>query len=158
VDGPAGERRPAGETALAAAYEYVDRRERTVAEVVRKLERLGVGPSAAAAAVAELTELGVLDDARYARLFAEDKRALEGWGSERIERALIGRGVERETVRDALGGPGGEGELERALVLLRQRFPAPPADRRERERALGVLLRKGYDGELALDALRRHAG
>jgi regulatory protein len=37
--------------------------------------------------------------------------------------------------------------------VLRQRFPSPPRDRRERERALGILLRKGYDIELALDAL-----
>ena len=36
-----------------------------------------------------------------------------------------------------------------------------PHDRRERDRALGVMLRKGYDPELALDALAayvRHAG
>jgi hypothetical protein len=32
-----------------------------------------------------------------------------------------------------------------------------PADRRERERALGVLLRKGYESELALDALHAYA-
>ena len=32
-----------------------------------------------------------------------------------------------------------------------------PADRRERERALGVLLRKGYESELALDALSAYA-
>ena len=49
-----------------------------------------------------------------------------------------------------------ESELDRALELLRRRFPTPPEDRRERERALGVLLRKGYESELALDALAAH--
>jgi hypothetical protein len=29
-------------------------------------------------------------------------------------------------------------------------------DRRERERALGMLIRKGYDPELALDAIAGH--
>jgi hypothetical protein len=29
---------------------------------------------------------------------------------------------------------------------------------RERDRALGMLVRKGYEPELARDALRRHAG
>jgi SOS response regulatory protein OraA/RecX len=45
-----------------------------------------------------------------------------------------------------------------ALELLRRRFPAPPTTRPERDRALGALLRRGYAPELALDALRRHAG
>ena len=49
------------------------------------------------------------------------------------------------------------GELERALAVLRAWFPSRGADRRERERALGVLLRKGYDSDLALEALAIHS-
>ncbi|MGH2886826.1 MAG: hypothetical protein ACRDPA_29725, partial [Solirubrobacteraceae bacterium] len=49
-----------------------------------------------------------------------------------------------------------ETELDRALAVLRRRFPTPPADRRDRERAFGVLVRKGYESELALDALAAH--
>ena len=75
----------------------------------------------------------LLDDARYARLFVEDKRTLEAWGSERIERELRARGVERELVAAALadGDADAEGELDRALELLRRRFPEPPRDRRD---------------------------
>jgi regulatory protein len=47
--------------------------------------------------------------------------------------------------------------MDRALAVLRRRFPQPPEDRRERDRALGVLLRKGYESDLALDALAVHA-
>ena len=43
---------------------------------------------------------------------------------------------------------GADAELERALALLRRRFPSPPRERRDRDRALAVLLRKGYDTEL----------
>ncbi len=32
----------------------------------------------------------------------------------------------------------------------------PPRERRDRDRALGMLIRKGYDSELALDALAAH--
>ena len=42
-----------------------------------------------------------------------------------------------------------------ALELLRRRFPAPPADARERDRALGILVRRGLRADLAFDALRR---
>jgi regulatory protein len=57
-----------------------------------------------------------------------------------------------------VGGAGGpQSELDRALGLLRRRFPDPPQDRRDRNRALGMLLRKGYESELALDALAAYA-
>ena len=61
-----------------------------------------------------------------------DKRELEQWGSERIRGALIERGVDSETVAAVLDagptelGGGSEGERERALALLRRRFPDPP--------------------------------
>jgi regulatory protein len=53
---------------------------------------------------------------------------------------------------------GSEAELEAAITLLRRRFREPLATPRDCERALGVLLRKGYGLELAHDAIRRHAG
>ena len=40
------------------------------------------------------------------------------------------------------------------MALLRRRFRTRPADDRERERALGMLVRKGYELELAYDAVR----
>ncbi len=145
------------ERALALAYSYLNRRERTVAELRAYLAGREVAEATIEAAVAELSELGYLDDARYARMFAEDKRSLEGWGSERIRRALREHGVERELAEQALAGEDADDELGRALELLRRRFPQPPGDRRARDRALGMMIRKGYDGELALEALAAYA-
>jgi regulatory protein len=108
-------------------------------------------------AIAALRDEGYLDDARYARLFAEDKRVLEGWGSERIRGTLASRGIDRDLIEAAVAEEGGPSdEMERALEILRRRFPSPPRERRERDRALAMLLRKGYDTELALDALTAH--
>ncbi len=145
------------EHALALAYRHLNRRDRTVSEMQRHLQARGCAPEEIEAAIGTLAEQGYLDDARYARLFAEDKRELEQWGSERIQRALLERGVDRELVEQALA-PGATGsEISRAVALLKRRFPTPPLDRRERERALGVLLRKGYESEVALDALVAYA-
>jgi regulatory protein len=154
--------------ALGIAYRYLNRRERTEAEMRAHLEAKGVEPAALEQTVQTLVEEGLVDDARYARLFTQDKRELEDWGSERIRRTLRARGIEREEIEAALGmglagsgdGSGddlqdGDGELERAVALLRRRFPVPPAGVRERERALAVLLRKGYESEVALEALAR---
>jgi regulatory protein len=140
------------------AWRALNRRERTVAELARHLAAKRVEPDAIEAVVGELCEQGYLDDASYAQRFAEDRRRLDGWGAERIERRLLSLGVDREIVAAAVGVQEPGEELEAALALLTRRFPEPPQTPRERDRALGVLLRKGYALELAHDALRRHAG
>jgi regulatory protein len=161
VTAPPGEEQL--QKALDGAYAHVNRRDRTVSEVRAQLERKGISEELADAAVRTLIEQGLLDDERFATLFVADKRTLEQWGSERIRRGLLSRGIARELAERALAeapaAPVGEEEteLDRALSLLRRRFPAPPRDRRDRDRALGVLLRKGYETELALDALAAHA-
>jgi regulatory protein len=148
--------------ALDLCYAYVNQRDRTVSEVRRHLERKAVAGELIEASLRTLVDQGLLDDARFVRLFVSDKRELEQWGSERIRRGLLSRGIERclaEQVSAARhdNQENEPTELDRALALLRRRFPSPPRDRRERERALGVLLRKGYESELALDALAAHA-
>jgi regulatory protein len=143
--------------AIATAYRYLNRRERTQAEMRAHLEGAGFDSDDVEQAIAALVEDGQLDDARFARLLVQDKRELEGWGSDRIRQVLLARGVETDQVEDALAAQGGGDELERALELLRRRFSAPACDRRERDRALGVLVRKGYDVDLALEAIAAHA-
>jgi regulatory protein len=143
--------------ALDLAYRYLNRRERTVSEVRQRLEREELDGATVAATIATLSEQGYLDDSRFARLFTEDKRQLEQWGSDRIRGSLRERGLDAELIETVLGEQPPASELEQALELLRRRFAAPPADRRERDRALGLLLRKGYEMELALDALAAYA-
>jgi regulatory protein len=146
------------EHARALAWRALNRRDRTVAEIARGLAAKRVEPEAIEVVVAELCEQGYLDDAGYATRFADDRRRLDGWGAERIERRLRALGVAPDLIAAAVGERDGAGELEAALELLRRRFPDPPTTPRERDRALGVLVRKGYELELAHDALRRHAG
>jgi regulatory protein len=160
-----------------AAYTYLNRRVRTVAEVRSRLEKAEIPPDEIEVVLAELLEFGYLDDARYARVFTQDKRALDAWGNERIARVLRERGVDRELVEaalaelsevaspDVVGGAvdgadgrdwddAADGEFARAVALLLRRFPAGPAEQRDRERAFGMLARKGYESETAADAVR----
>ena len=144
--------------ALDLAYRYLGRRDRTVVEMRRYLEGRKVEPAAIDEAIATLAEQGYLDDARFAHRFAEDKRTLEGWGSDRIRRKLSAAGLPRELIDDAVGARDGEGEMQAALDILARRFSDPPKTPRERDRMVAVLVRKGYDTELAYDAVRRHSG
>jgi regulatory protein len=140
--------------ALDLAYRYLARRDRTVVEVRAQLEHKRVEPATIDATVAELIELGYLDDARYAQRFAEDRRTLDSWGPDRIERRLQALGLEPDLIAGALAARDAADELEAAVAVLRRRFVAPADDPRGRERALGMLVRKGYDLELAYDAVR----
>jgi regulatory protein len=140
--------------ALDLAYRYLGHRDRTVAEVRERLSAERVAPDVVDEAVEELRHLGYLDDARYAQRFVEDRRSIDAWGAARIERRLLAVGVDAALVAAALGEHGAGEELEAALAVLRRRFAQPPAHDRERDRALGLLVRKGYELELAYDAVR----
>lgn len=140
------------------AWRALNRRDRTVSEVRAMLADKQVAPAAIETVVAELSAAGYLDDARYAERFAEDRRRLDAWGRERIERRLGVLGVPREHIVAAISGQDREAELQTAVDLLRRRFSQPPADDRERSRALGLLVRRGYEAETAYEAIRRHAG
>jgi len=141
------------ERALGLAYRHLGRRDRSEAELRRHLLAKGLEEDVVEETLAELREQGYLDDTRFAQRLAEDRRTLDGWGSERIARALADAGVDRDVAAAAVAA-GAADELEAAVALLRRRFRAPPADDRERDRALGLLVRRGYDLELAYDAVR----
>lgn len=145
------------ERAVDLAYRALAQRERTVAELRACLERKRVEPDAIEHAVEELAAAGFLDDARYARRFAEDKRTLERWGPERIERDLSRRGVAADLIDAAVATQDRADALDAALSILAERMPEPPPDDRGRDRAWRLLVRKGYEPELAYDAVRAHA-
>jgi len=142
------------EGALQRAYRYLGHRERTVAELTSHLVGKGATEEIAALAIEALVEQGYVDDAGFAQRYAEDRRRLDAWGNDRIERRLCELGVARVHIAAALAAGGDQ--LEAAMELLRRRFPAPPETDRDRERALGLLVRRGYDLELAYEAIRAH--
>lgn len=147
-------REVSAQRALDLAYRYLGRRDRTVVEMRRHLEGKRVEPDLIDEAVAELLEQGYLDDARYARRFAEDRRTLDSWGVDRIEQRLIAVGVDRADIAAALAAQPAEAELDAAVALLQRKLREPPTDDRGREKALGLLVRKGYELEVAYDAVR----
>jgi regulatory protein len=156
VERPGGPgHRGSGRDAFERAVGALGHRERTTAELSTWLAERGFAPEEVEGAIARLIEIGELDDERFARRYAEDKRSLRGWGAERIREALFSKGLERSLVEAALS-EASEQELERAVELLERR--AGPLGRdAERARALAYLARRGYDSETAYEAIRRSA-
>jgi regulatory protein len=132
------------------------RREQTEAELRRRLDRDGVAETTIEQALDELRARRYVDDAGYARRFTEDRRALDGWGAERIRLRLEQAGIDDELIERALGVRETEDELDAAIAVLEKRITAAGSDDDgARNRAVGLLLRRGYETELAHTAVRR---
>jgi regulatory protein len=135
------------------ALKALGRQELTEAQLSERLERRGVEEAERAEVLARLISDGLLDDERFARRYAEDKRELSGWGPERIREALLAKGVARDLVDAALAGEGEEQQLDRAVAMLGERGLRCDSEA-ERDRALRLLVRRGYALELAYEAVR----
>ena len=152
--GAAGGSRPF-ERAVELAYRSISRRDRTVAEVRAFLERKQRrAASRSSTPWSELAEAGWLDDERFAQRFAEDKRTIERWGS-RADRARAAP-PRRARGRDR----GRRGRARTATTRWERHSRSSPRrpgrldDDRERDRAWRLLVRKGYEPELAYEAVR----
>ena len=138
---------------LEVALRALNRREHSIAEIEAKLDERGFGREEIEETVGELVLSHALDDGRFARAFAADKRDLSGWGPERIGGELAKRGVSEELIAECCGTEDREQLIERASEALLERGDTLEDDR-GRSRALGFLTRRGYEYEIAYDAIR----
>ena len=143
------------EGAVSIALTALARRDHTRSQIEQKLTQKGYAAATVSGAITRLAEMGYLDDRAYARRFTEDKRNLEGWGARRIAARLSELGVDRETVDEALADESRDEEIERAVALLAQRFSDGIDGNAAYNRAIGMLVRRGYVPELASDAIRQ---
>lgn len=140
--------------ALAVCFGQLNRREQTAAQLRARLARSGTEPHVIEQALTVVTEQGYVDDAGYAARYVADRRALDGWGAERIRERLVAAGIAREEIDAALGDRDMNDELEAAVAVLQGRLAEPPRSDRERNRALGLLVRRGYESDIAYAAIR----
>jgi regulatory protein len=140
--------------AFELAIGALSRKERTIAELRAWLGARDVEPEEIEDVLDRLIGIGELDDERFARRYADDKRELRGWGPERIFAALLERGVDRTTAEAAAaGGERPAEQAERAATLLVGRGVELDRDA-GRGRALAYLARRGYDYDVAYEAIR----
>ncbi len=124
-------------------------RERTVAELTNKLDADGYQLRTVRSTVDRMRELGLVDDARFARLWIRT-RIRAGYGPRRIERELGDRGVCRQAIELAMA----EEWLVDPVVAARGHLLARwPRDRKERERTIRRLTAEGFEMGTILQAL-----
>ena len=143
-----------GDKVRADAYRLLGQRVRSRHELGGRLRDKGYEAPLVDQILDRLADDGLLDDDAFARAFVADKRRLGGWGDERIIRELGRFGVAAELIKDALGAPDAEDQLQRAADALRKRG-APSGDRdADMRRALGFLQRRGFSTPTSYSAVR----
>jgi regulatory protein len=134
--------------AKSTAMNYLGSKARSTHEVRQKLSQKGFGAETAERVVDRLEELGYLDDADYARRYAESRFAAKGYGPQRIRQELRRRGVSDQHTQAALeelletADP-----LEAAREQAEKRWQrlASETDPRKRRKKLGdFLVRRGF--------------
>lgn len=131
-------------------------RSRSRVELERRLARAGYEPDEVEAAIADLEEVGLVDDERFARELAEAKRR-RGMGRRADLAALRAKGVDREIAEQAVGEVNPEDEADRAYELAigrLERLQSLPPDVAYR-RAVAFLVRRGFEPIIASTAVRR---
>jgi regulatory protein len=151
------------EVVLEAAARFLEARQRSTAEVRRRLTTAGYRAELIERAIERLTELGMLDDEAFARSWLESRDRARPRGERALRRELAVKGLERAVVDGAmdereLERPDADEAAARRLLARQARSLERVADPRvRRQRAYALLARSGFDPGLAGDVVREWA-
>lgn len=139
----------ARQTALA----FLSHRARTRREVADRLRRDDHPPELIEDVTAWLEQRGLLDDAAYARQYAESRQRSQGYGPARVRQELARRGVARDAAEEAVSDAFDPDDVATAArEQADKRLPqiAREPDRQKRRRKLfDFLVRRGFPFDVA---------
>jgi regulatory protein len=120
------------------------------------LAQRGVPEDAAETVLDRFTEVGLIDDAAFARAWVSSRQAGRGLARRALNAELRAKGVEPEVAAEAVGEVDDDDERAAARRLVERRVGSMRRlDRATATRRLmGMLARKGYNGGLAAAVIR----
>src|SRR3954462_12451460 len=124
---------------------------KTRQQLAELLERRGVPQDAAERVLDRFGEVGLIDDAAFARAWVTSRQAGRGLARRALKAELRAKGVDGEVAEEAIALVDDQDEWATARRLVQQRLPSlRRVDRATAERRLvGMLARKGYGSGLA---------
>jgi regulatory protein len=155
------------EIVLAAALRFLEVRQRSIAEVRRRLAQTGYRSELVDGAIERLLGLGILDDAEFAQTWVESRDRARPRGERALRRELQVKGIDRAIIDGSMEArrpePGGtdDPDVTAAEALMRRHASALariPDPRKRRQRAYALLARHGFDSEIASTIAARVAG
>jgi len=129
---------------------------RTRAQLASALHDRGVPDDAAHAVLDRFADVGLIDDAAFARAWVESRHYSRGLAGRALRAELKQRGVDDDQIRDALEDLGPDAEVATARRLVERKLASTrglPSEARIR-RLAGTLARKGYPPGLAFRVVR----
>ena len=134
------------------------RREYCRADVRQKaLKALEGDVAGAETVVASLVADQFVDDLRYASAFAREKASLTGWGPVKISYALSAKGIDRDTIRQALEEIDGAAADRKIETVLRAKWKTLAEDPEGKLKLLKFGLGRGYEYNALQDLVKRIA-
>jgi regulatory protein len=143
---------------LEAALRFLEPRQRSVGEVMRRLTTAGYRVELIDGAIEKLISLEILDDEAFARTWLESRDRAHPRGERALRRELQVKGIAKGVVDDILGARrperGGDPDpdvtaAERLLARNRHTLERVADPRARRQRAYALLARNGFDSEIA---------
>lgn len=115
-------------------------------ELRTRLMRKGFEPETIDAALAKLTDVGYLNDERFAELWIENRLAHRPRGKRMLEQELRQKGIDRQIVDETVSGMEID-DRTAALEVARKRLKSvqslPPDE--QKKKLTGILARRGFD-------------
>lgn len=136
-----------------AALRLLDARPRSEHEMRTRLALRGFDPETIAFEIDRLRNAGLLDDARFARAWVEDRKRVSPRGTAMLRYELLGRGIDPEAAAAAIDGID-DLELATGLALQRGRRYAGRPHEEFLAKVGGFLRRRGFDYSVTSEALR----
>jgi len=129
---------------------------RTRAQLAEALKKRGIPDEVTDAVLGRYTDVGLIDDAAFARAWVESRHHGQGLSARALSAELRQRGVDDEQIREAVGELGPDAEVEAARLLVARKLAATAglAPEVRLRRLAGMLGRKGYPPGLAFRVIR----
>lgn len=129
---------------------------KTRSQLADLLESRGVPDEAAEAVLDRFTDVGLIDDAAFARAWVSSRQSGRGLARRALSAELRAKGVDPEVAAEAVEAVDDDDEREAARRLVERRVGGMRRlDRATATRRLiGMLARKGYNGGLAAAVVR----
>ena len=129
---------------------------RTRAELAAVLRKKGIEDDVADEVLGRFTEVGMIDDALFARMWVTSRHRGKGLAGRALTQELRRKGVADDQVAEAVATLEPEQELATARALVERRLRTTtglPTEARVR-RLAGMLARKGYPAGLAFRVVK----
>ncbi len=145
--------------AMQQALRQLERRPRTIAELRRYLQRKGFADAICAQTIDRLCELGLLDDAAFARRWVANRRALRPRGERALRAELRQKGIDPGVIEATFAtDDDSDGDATRAEAVARTvltRYARLTEWTTFQRRLGGYLLRRGFTGDQVRTLLAR---